>query len=71
MVNHHHLTFPYWKHPSCPCRVGYKRQLAKEGYFAADPTVKETMVPVRRLPGSRPESEIISNPQAKCCRNPF
>ena len=69
MVNHHHHTFTCWKHPSCStCRVAYKRQLAKEGYFAdihADPTVKHAVVPVRRMPGSRPGREVISNPPAK------
>ena len=75
MVNHHHHTFTCWKHPSCPtCRVAYKRQLAKEGYFAeihADPTVKHAIVPVRRMPGSSPGREVISNPPAKCRGNPF
>ena len=75
MVNYHHHTFTCWKHPSCPtCRVAYKRQLAKEGYFAdihADPTVKNAVVPVRRMPGSRPGREIISNPPARCRGNPF
>ena len=75
IVNHHHHTFTCWKDPSCPnCRLAYKRPLAEEGYFAeihADPTVKDAIVPVRKMPGSRPGSEIISPPPGNCRGNPF
>ena len=75
LVNHHHHTFTCWKDPSCPtCRVAYKRPLAEESYFAeihADPTVKDAIVPVRKVPGSRPGREIISPPPGKRRGNPF
>ena len=61
--NHKH-TFTCWKYKNCAkCRLAY-RQLSLLTYFTEihrDPS-KEECVPVRKLPGSVPGNELISDP---------